>query len=268
MIVTIGHLVVLILSCYAQISIFSSQMAPGDLNLKKSWNPALIKNQTKIWKQEQKLLEEFKRIKEKQQEYEQEKNDLELLSLKYKNKGTISKDDKLKLSKMDWMYEGPEVLGGTSGNGTSTTSSKTGGISVVKNTEELSKPRPAQEMRSLQMQATTLKHGPVSTLKKSEIDLLDPMSQIKKQMMMAQKTKGDRVDKHKHSHKHGHGHKHGHRSREHRSSHGEKDGHGGSDSHRHRDNRKGDSHRNGNEERDDYNEKDGSSRKTKLGSLY
>lgn len=80
---------------------------PGDLNLKKSWNPALVKNQNKLWQQEQKSLEEYKKIKEREKELEKEQEDKKLLSLKTKF-NTLTKADKLKLNKLDWMYnDGP-----------------------------------------------------------------------------------------------------------------------------------------------------------------
>ena len=41
----------------------------GDLNLKKSWNPQLVKNKQKVWQQEQEKLDEFKKIKELNQEF-------------------------------------------------------------------------------------------------------------------------------------------------------------------------------------------------------
>lgn len=206
-------------------------MAPGDLNLKKSWNPALIKNQTKIWKQEQKQLDEFKKIKEKQAEYEQEKNDLELLSLKYKNKDSISKTDKLKLSKMDWMYEGPEVLGGTSGDNATKSVATT--VSVVDDKSN----EPKDEMRS-EPKHTVAKLAPKSSLKRTEIDLLDPMSQIKKQMMMAKRDRTDRVDKHRHGHKHGHRHKeHAHGTSSHRDRGRDRDSDRGRDDRTHREGR-------------------------------
>lgn len=80
---------------------------PGDLNLKKSWNPALVKNQNKLWQQEQKSLEEYKKIKEREKELEKEQEDKKLLSLKTKF-NSLTKADKLKLNKLDWMYnDGP-----------------------------------------------------------------------------------------------------------------------------------------------------------------
>lgn len=80
---------------------------PGDLNLKKSWNPALVKNQAKVWQQEQKTLEEYKNIKKREEELAKEKESFELLALKNKHNDSLTAQDKLKLNKLDWMYDAP-----------------------------------------------------------------------------------------------------------------------------------------------------------------
>lgn len=80
----------------------------GDLNLKKSWNPALVKNQQKVWKEEQQKLDELKKIKEKNYEYKQEQEYRELLKLQYGDNfdsKDLKKLEKLKLSKLNWMYD-------------------------------------------------------------------------------------------------------------------------------------------------------------------
>lgn len=80
---------------------------PGDLNLKKSWNPALLKNQKKVWEREQQALKEHQAIKERTKEIAQEREKEELLRLQYGNDpSSMPKKDKLELSKLSWMYEG------------------------------------------------------------------------------------------------------------------------------------------------------------------
>ncbi|GMF02867.1 unnamed protein product [[Candida] boidinii] len=54
---------------------------PSDLNLKKSWNPKLLKNQEKVWKREQDALNEFKKIKQRQIEISQQREKLDLINL-------------------------------------------------------------------------------------------------------------------------------------------------------------------------------------------
>lgn len=81
-------------------------MAPGDLNLKKSWNPALMKNQKKLWDEEQKQLELYKIAKQRQEELNKEKEQLELLKLQYGDDlSNLPRDHKLSLNKMNWMYD-------------------------------------------------------------------------------------------------------------------------------------------------------------------
>lgn len=80
----------------------------GDLNLKKSWNPALVKNQQKVWELEQKKLQELKESKEKNLEFKKEQEYLDLLKLQYGDnfsKDQLSSNEKLKVSKLSWMYE-------------------------------------------------------------------------------------------------------------------------------------------------------------------
>ncbi|KAG5420229.1 CWC25 [Candida metapsilosis] len=80
----------------------------GDLNLKKSWNPALVKNQQKVWELEQKKLKELKESKEKSLEFKKEQEYLDLLKLQYGenfSKDQLSSNEKLKVSKLSWMYD-------------------------------------------------------------------------------------------------------------------------------------------------------------------
>lgn len=80
----------------------------GDLNLKKSWNPVLIKNQKKVWEEEQNKLDEFKKIEKINAELKKEQEYLNLLKLQYGEKfnfDSLKKNEKLKLNKLSWMYE-------------------------------------------------------------------------------------------------------------------------------------------------------------------
>ncbi|CUS08749.1 unnamed protein product [Tuber aestivum] len=53
----------------------------GDLNLKKSWHPHLLKNQERVWQEEKKALEERKRIDQWRKEREEERQLQELRQL-------------------------------------------------------------------------------------------------------------------------------------------------------------------------------------------
>jgi hypothetical protein len=74
-------------------------MAPGDLNLKKSWHPGLMKNQQKVWEKEQEALAERKKIQERQQEILKEKELAELRELQYAKTGKKVGD------RVEWMYD-------------------------------------------------------------------------------------------------------------------------------------------------------------------
>lgn len=76
-------------------------MAPGNLNLKKSWHPGLLKNQKKVWEAEQEALDERKKIQERQDEIAKEKELAELRALQF------AKTGKKALDRVDWMYESP-----------------------------------------------------------------------------------------------------------------------------------------------------------------
>jgi hypothetical protein len=68
-------------------------MGGGDLNLKKSWHPGTLKNQTIVWEREQKLLEEERKLKELRKELENEREREKLYELQGKKK-----------VRLEWMY--------------------------------------------------------------------------------------------------------------------------------------------------------------------
>lgn len=73
----------------------------GDLNLKKSWHPALMSNQKRVWEEEHKALEERKRIELMQRERAEERKIQELQAMEEAAGG------KKRLNRVDWMYSGP-----------------------------------------------------------------------------------------------------------------------------------------------------------------
>lgn len=75
----------------------------NDLNLKKSWNPKLLKNREKVWKREQQLLADYKEEQQHKAGVEQQRERGELLSLR--SKGLPSK------SRTGWMYNSPKEAG-------------------------------------------------------------------------------------------------------------------------------------------------------------
>lgn len=87
------------------ITIHSTHLMPGDLNLKKSWNPALVKNQKKVWEREQDALKEYQAIKQRRKEIELEREKEELIKLQYgNNPENLPTKQKLELNKLGWMY--------------------------------------------------------------------------------------------------------------------------------------------------------------------
>lgn len=68
---------------------------PKDLNVKKSWHPALQKNRAKVRAKEEAVVQERKKLAERQKEIEHERELLELQALQ----------GKAPKSKVDWMYK-------------------------------------------------------------------------------------------------------------------------------------------------------------------
>ncbi|KAH2801786.1 RNA-splicing factor [Aspergillus fumigatus] len=78
----------------------------GDLNLKKSWHPSLLRNQERVWAEEKRALEERKRIEQLRREREEERQIQELQRLQEASgKGR-------QLNRVDWMYQAPSSATG------------------------------------------------------------------------------------------------------------------------------------------------------------
>ncbi|KAK9237027.1 Pre-mRNA splicing factor-domain-containing protein [Lipomyces kononenkoae] len=74
----------------------------GDLNLKKSWHPGLMRNQEAVWKREQEALDERKKIAERQREIQEERERNELQALQEAAGG------KKRVDRVEWMYAAPQ----------------------------------------------------------------------------------------------------------------------------------------------------------------
>ncbi|KAG5654694.1 hypothetical protein H0H81_007450 [Sphagnurus paluster] len=83
-------------------------MGGGDLNMKKSWHPLLLKNQERVWLEEKKALEEKKKLDQLRKEKEEERQLQELQRLQEEQTG------KKRTEKLEWMYATPAT--GTSQN--------------------------------------------------------------------------------------------------------------------------------------------------------
>ncbi|KAJ6124086.1 hypothetical protein N7471_011403 [Penicillium samsonianum] len=75
----------------------------GDLNLKKSWHPGLIKNQERVWLEEKRALDERKQIAQLQREREEERQMEEIQRLQEASGKTKQH------RRVDWMYQAPST---------------------------------------------------------------------------------------------------------------------------------------------------------------
>lgn len=178
-------------------------MAPGDLNLKKSWHPGLMKNQQKVWEAEQEALQERKKIQERQLEIAKEKELAELQALQYAKTGKKASE------RMGWMYD-------KSGVGD-------GGKLITSETEDylLGKKRVDSLIINSENVEEKKKHGfekidaSFNTSQKDELmkSREDPMQKIKAQQMkkMAELREQKKLEEEKNRSERGHrssGHSH------------------------------------------------------------
>jgi len=83
-------------------------MGGGDLNMKKSWHPLLMKNQERVWLEEKKALEERKKLDQLKKEKEEERQLQELQRMQEEQTG------RKRAEKLEWMYATPAT--GSSAN--------------------------------------------------------------------------------------------------------------------------------------------------------
>ncbi|PLW21393.1 hypothetical protein PCANC_03819 [Puccinia coronata f. sp. avenae] len=81
-------------------------MGGGDLNMKKSWHPLLMKNQERVWKEEKKALEERKKTAQLQKELAEERQLQELQRLQAEQGGGRREE------RVDWLYATPAIGNG------------------------------------------------------------------------------------------------------------------------------------------------------------
>ncbi|BDD58173.1 RNA-splicing factor [Monascus purpureus] len=78
----------------------------GDLNLKKSWHPSLLRNQERVWAEEKRALEERKRIDQLRRERDEERQIQELQRLQE------ASGKPKQHQRVDWMYQAPSSATG------------------------------------------------------------------------------------------------------------------------------------------------------------
>ncbi|TXT13511.1 hypothetical protein VHUM_00878 [Vanrija humicola] len=84
-------------------------MGGGDLNMKKSWHPALLVNQERVWKAQKEANEEKKALQQLRKEREEERQLAELQRMQEAATG------KKRVEKLDWMYAAPSAEDGAMG---------------------------------------------------------------------------------------------------------------------------------------------------------
>lgn len=81
-------------------------MGGGDLNLKKSWHPSLLRNQERVWSEEKRALEERKRIDQLRRERDEERQIQDLQHLQEES------GQNRQQARVDWMYQAPSSATG------------------------------------------------------------------------------------------------------------------------------------------------------------
>jgi Pre-mRNA splicing factor/N-terminal domain of CBF1 interacting co-repressor CIR len=146
----------------------------GDLNLKKSWHPVLMSNQKRVWEEEQKALEERKKIDQIMKERAEERQIQELQDLQEAAGG------KKRQSRVDWMYNGPS--GGQAG----TTEEMEGYLLGKRRIDGLLKGTEVQKLEKSAAEDSFMAVQNANTLRDTAAKIReDPMLAIKKQEQAA-----------------------------------------------------------------------------------
>ncbi|KAK4495408.1 hypothetical protein PRZ48_013739 [Zasmidium cellare] len=205
----------------------------GDLNLKKSWHPALMTNQRRVYNEELKALEERKKTDQVLKERAEERAIQELERLQEAAGG------KKRVDRVDWMYGGPGSGGPGAGGVTEEMEGyllgkrKLDGLVKRNEGEALKKDAGEEGFMALNTNANSARdtmakvsNDPMLAIKKQEQAAYEAMMNdpTKRRQLMAAAGKDveedrDKDRKHKHRHRH---HRHrdedGHRSKRRRHS--------------------------------------------------
>ncbi|KIW38180.1 uncharacterized protein PV06_10129 [Exophiala oligosperma] len=186
----------------------------GDLNLKKSWHPSLMTNQKKVWEQEQRALDERKKIDQIMKERAEEREIQELEELQEAAGG------KKRQQRVEWMYSGPS-------SGQLGTSEEMEGYLLGKRridgllkgaeSEKLQKPTTTdsfmavQNANNLRDTAAKIREDPMLAIKKQEQAAYEAMMNdpVKRRLLMKAAGGGDQDGEREHKRrKHRHHHRH------------------------------------------------------------
>lgn len=227
----------------------------GDLNLKKSWHPVLMSNQKKVWEEEQKALEERKKIDQIMKERAEERQIQELEELQAAAGGAKRQ------ARVEWMYSGP------SSGDAGTTEEMEGYLlgkrridGLLKGTENQKLEKSAKEDSFMAVQnantlrdtAMKIREDPMLAIKKQEQAAYDAMMNdpVKRRLLLKAAGKEDESERDRKRRKHHHHHHH-RRHRDDRDRERDRDGARERYSHRDRD-RDQEKERDRRRDRDDY----------------
>ncbi|TDZ74992.1 Pre-mRNA-splicing factor CWC25 [Colletotrichum trifolii] len=190
----------------------------GDLNLKKSFHPSLLKNQAKVWEEEQKALEERKKTQQRINELKEERA-REEVQKKLEAAGHAKKVDRV-----DFLYNGPtDGENGTTEERESYLLGKRRIDNLIKGTEHKNLEKQAGQESFMALQsantardtAAKVREDPLLAIKRQEQAAYEAMMNdpIKRRQLLASmgiegekkhksKKKEDRHDRHKKRHRH------------------------------------------------------------------
>ncbi|EXJ77646.1 hypothetical protein A1O3_09874 [Capronia epimyces CBS 606.96] len=191
----------------------------GDLNLKKSWHPSLMTNQKKVWEEENKALEERKKIEQIRKERAEERQIQELEELQEAAGG------KKRQTRVDWMYSGPsDGQAGTTEEMEGYLLGKRRIDGLLKGTENQKLEKSAKEDSFMAVQnvntardmAAKIREDPMLAIKKQEQAAYEAMMNdpVKRRMLLKAAGKDDHEserERERKRRKHHHHHHHRHR---------------------------------------------------------
>ncbi|KAF3907942.1 hypothetical protein ABW21_db0205869 [Orbilia brochopaga] len=229
----------------------------GDLNLKKSWHPHLIKNQKRVWEEEMKALKERKLTEQMRKERAEERQLQDLQAIQESAGG------KKRQERVDWMYGGP-----SSGENGPVSEEVEGYLLGKRRVDQILRAKEADETAALKKDADTnfmavqnanttrdtaskIREDPMLAIKKREQAALEAIlnDPTKRRMMLKESGVEDKREKDKERD----------RDRKHRSSrhdddrrrHRDRDRDRDRDSHSHRDRSRERRHHRSHHDRDD-----------------
>ncbi|KAI1855380.1 hypothetical protein JX266_000245 [Neoarthrinium moseri] len=201
-------------------------MGGGDLNLKKSFHPALMRNQVRVAEEEAKALAEKKRTDQRIKEIQEERQKEEL------QKQLEATGGKKRIDRVEWMYQGPsDGHGGTSEELEGFLLGKRRIDNLIKGTDHQKLEKRAGQDSFMALQnantdrdtAMKIREDPLLAMKRKEQEHYEAMMKdpIKQRQLMAllgktdDKSSRSKEDRHS-SRRHRHRHRSHSRDREHR----------------------------------------------------